>query len=333
MLVMPARAQTATAQDDAATADSVQLSKVTVDGVYFNRIDVNLNDQSLLATPGVALDDPERRKTFKDFVTDYHPLAQITGTFFDLHSGEPIGDIVVRGRQLFFTRGIGSALVVTPDNKAAIVDTPSNEGWAGYESVLQGGVRLVRGGQAVCDTRAQGFHDHYMERLTSRVVVCLWPGNQLVLMSTGRVLLPDLADILVKMGCLDAMALDGGGSTGIAFKGRQLYSTGRKLANVLMVVRRTPEEIAAREEAARVAAAAVPTPSTPPAASPANSGGFIAAVGDFFRNGIGAMWSSLCTWGNALTASLHPPLAAIGNWFSHLCHPGQPVLESRKLTD
>src|SRR5689334_15038842 len=80
------------------SAESVQYVKQIVDKVTVHSAYVNLRDPSVLVTPGVALDAPNRRKSFNDFQEEAHPLVQITGSFFDLRSGEPIGDIVVNGR-------------------------------------------------------------------------------------------------------------------------------------------------------------------------------------------------------------------------------------------
>ncbi len=235
-----------------AEADGLSYRKLTINGVTAHIITVDLNDPSLLLTPGVALDTPDNRKTFTQFLKDSAPLAQITGTFFDLKSGEPIGDVVVRGSQVCFTRGIGTALVVTPDNTPAMVDTLPGTGWRGFESVLQGGLRLVRDGQIAVDPEGQGFHDRYMQRNTARIVVGILPHKQVIMAETGHLLLPQLADAMLQLGCVDAMALDGGGSVGIAFDGTTIMSTQRKLANVLMVVRRPPEETAQRIEAIRL---------------------------------------------------------------------------------
>jgi hypothetical protein len=232
--------------------ESVQYDTLTVNGVYVHRISVDLNDQSLLVTPLIATDSEDGRATFRDFLDQNKSLAQITGTFFDLHTGTPIGDVVIRGEQQVWSSGIGSALVVTPENKPAIIEGVTGPGaWKGYESVLEGGLRLVRDGVPAVDPAAQGFHDRYMMRNTARIAVGVLPQNRIIMVETGHVLLPGLADLMIALGCTDAMALDGGGSTSIAYDGKVIMATSRRLANVLAVVQRTPEEIAARQEAAR----------------------------------------------------------------------------------
>lgn len=245
-----------------AAPPSLSYARMTVAGVSMNVITADLNDTSLLVTPLVPTDIEHNRKTFREYLDEHHSLAQITGTFFDLGSGEAVGDVVIRGTQHVWSVGIGSALVVTPDNEPAIIDRPDPDTrWQGYESVLQGGLRLVKDGQVAVDPRAQGFNDRYMERKTSRVAVGILPGKRLVMIKSAHSLLPEVAAALAELGCTDAMALDGGGSTSMAYDGKCIIASGRKLANVLAIVQRSPEETAQRiataqrrEEAARVAA-------------------------------------------------------------------------------
>jgi hypothetical protein len=224
-------------------AESVTYLHQDVNGVKVYMAFVDLNDHSLLVTPAIGGETPDQRKTFRQFIKDDHPIVQITGGYFDLQDGIPIGDIVIGGRPCFNTLRMGTALALTPDNRAFMYDTvpQSIYDWNGYESVLQGGVRLVSHGMNVVDPLGQGFHDHYMMRKTTRVAVGILPNNGLVfLTSAGQLLLPDLADLMIRVGCQDAMALDGGGSTAFAYNGRCMMVTSRKLSNVLMVLRRYP---------------------------------------------------------------------------------------------
>lgn len=219
----------------------VAYHKLTIHSVTVHAAFVDLRDPSIEVTPAVAQDEPGGRKSFANFLTQYQPLAQITGSFFDLRSGDPIGDIVIDGAQRYSTAGIGTALAVTPDNHARMLDIAPGEArdWRGYESVLQGGLRLLREGIVAIDPPGQGFHDGYMLRCTHRIAVGLRADERMVLVGIyDNVWLDELAEIMRQLGCRDAMALDGGGSTGFAVDGKRILSTGRKLANVLMVVRR-----------------------------------------------------------------------------------------------
>ncbi len=255
-----------------AAPPSLHYARKTVQGITLDVVTADLNDPSLLVTPLVPTDIAHQRKTFRDYLNEHHSLAQITGTFFDLETGESVGDIVVRGTQQVWSVGLGSALVVTPDNEPAILDHPPAETrWKGYESVLQGGVRLVKDGAVAVDPKGQGFNDRYMERKTARVAVGIRPGKKLVMLKSGHALLPDLAAAMIAMGCTDALALDGGGSTSLAYDGRCIVASGRRLANVLAIVQRPASETAVRiaaikrrQDAERAARMTTPAASVAP---------------------------------------------------------------------
>jgi len=231
-----------------APAQSVRYVKQRVNNALLHLVYVDLRDPSVLVTPGVAQEVPGKRLSFPEFMEVNQPLAQCTGTFFDFRSGEAIGDLVVHGELIHSSTGMGTALAITPDNRAVMFEPLPGEvrDWSPYESVMQGGVRLIRHGMSAVDPDSQGFHDKYMCRRTHRIAVGLLSEQRLVLLGTfNDLFLPELADIMLKLGCREAMALDGGGSTAFAHHDTRVFTTYRKLANVLMVVRRPYDPVAA----------------------------------------------------------------------------------------
>ena len=107
-------------------------------------------------------------------------------------------------------------------------DPAREHDWSGYASVMQGGVRVLRQGVVDVDPLEQGFHDRYMCRCTHRIAVgVLWDGRVLLLGTYEYLTLPRLAQLMQKLGCRDAMRLDGGGSTAFAYDGKRLLNTGR----------------------------------------------------------------------------------------------------------
>lgn len=223
------------------SAAGVQYRKQVVDHVTLHTVYVDLHDPWVQVTPAVAEDEPNRRLSFPDFMDEYQPLAQCTGTFFDFHSGEAIGDLVINGQLIPSSTRMGTVLAITADNQAFMfdVDSSDRQDWSGYESVMQGGVRLLCHGAMAVDPGGQGFHDRYMCRCTHRIAVGIMMDGRIMLLGTyNDVLLPRLAQLMLALGCRDAMALDGGGSTAFAYGGKRILNTARKLANVLMVVHR-----------------------------------------------------------------------------------------------
>ena len=201
-------------------------------------IKVDLTDQSLMITPQLANDTLGQRQSFHSFLANHHPLAQITGSYFSLRSGLPIGDIVIGGHVRCFGP-VGSALTIMADNTAEIVNIPPgrHHSWAGCENVLKGGLRLLQHGRYAVFPHDQGFHDPCLFRRATRTAVGLTWRHKLLLVAVGdEIYLSELAAIMKHLGCCDAMTLDGGNSTGLAFGNNVILSPGRALPSVLMVL-------------------------------------------------------------------------------------------------
>ena len=231
-LSLPAMAET--------MPDSVAYSVQWVHRMRVHVITVDLYDRSLMVVPMLAYDTPGRRRSFIGFMADYQPLAQITGSYFSLKSALPIGDIVISG-EIRYRGPVGSALALTATNEAQIVNIPYGwtYSWPGYENVLQGGLRLVQNGKYAVYPHDQGFRDPGLFRHATRTAVGLTPAHKLLLVAINKeILLSELAAIMKGLGCRDAMTLDGGTSTGLAYGDDVILTPGRTLSNVLMVMHR-----------------------------------------------------------------------------------------------
>ncbi len=233
-------------------------------------VSVDLADPTIKITPAFAHDRIGARQDFSTFLARYHPLAQITGTYFGMRDSLPIGDVVING-QFLFDGYIGTALALKPDNTAQIIDVPYRwrNSWSGYEEVLQGGIRLVELGKPMVYPRSQGFRDPDLFRYATRTAVGLQGPKKLLLVAVNQpILLTNLAHIMIALGCRDAMTLDGGTSTGLAFGRQVILHPGRALTNVLMVVSRPTATTLAKSKPATTPVRARQTPAVPPAPFP-----------------------------------------------------------------
>ena len=71
--------------------------------------------------------------------------------------------------------GMGTALCVTPDNRADMVtcEWGRHHDWSPYDFVVACGPRLLRRGRVVLDPRAERFHDQHMLAPNSRIAVVI----------------------------------------------------------------------------------------------------------------------------------------------------------------
>lgn len=231
------------AQQAYGDASSVTYSKHWINRTRVHVVWVKLDDPTIKVTPLLAWNTVNRRRSFIGFMADHQPLAQMTGNFFSLQSGYPVGDIVIGGTKVAEGR-VGLALAIKPGNQASIIDIPYQwkYSWPGYESVLRGGIRLVEDGKAALSPRSQGFRDPALFRPATRTAVGLDKRNRLLMVAVNKcIYLSDMAGIMKALGCTAAMSLDGGASTGLAYRGDVILMPGRTLSNVLAVIQRPPQ--------------------------------------------------------------------------------------------
>jgi exopolysaccharide biosynthesis protein len=183
-----------------------------------------------------------RRDGWSKMIDRSRPSAAITGTYFDTVSSIPIGSIIVNGRQVHYGT-VGTAFTHSRGAGAQIISASPRRyyDWTGKETVLRAGPRLLTGGRRTLWPRDEGFKDPAVYAKKKRTAIAITHHGKMLLVATEKpVLLRDLAEALKKLGALDAMCLDGGGSTGLYFKGKSHVVPRRELTN-LLVVYESPE--------------------------------------------------------------------------------------------
>ena len=114
-----------------------------------------------------------------------------------------------------------------PDNDAFDLD--------GIVSIVSGSPRLVKGG-AICTETDPGFEDpnRFGPGVTSpRTAVGIGGDGKLILVSASAASIQQLREIMLALGCVEAMNLDGGGSVGLYYNGEFKAVPGRPLTTVL----------------------------------------------------------------------------------------------------
>ncbi|CAM3873889.1 LysM peptidoglycan-binding domain-containing protein [Deinococcus frigens] len=162
--------------------------------------------------------------------------AIINGSYFHPHSFAPAGDIVTQGRMLTWGR-IPQALAITPDNRAAIrpsttglLRLPLDSAWQGMETVIATGPRILAGGR-VQRQYSNAFRDPALFGRAARSAIGLISNRDLVMVSTrSRLTTTEMAKVLSRLGIQDALLLDGGSSTGLAWNGKPVLDSVRKVS-------------------------------------------------------------------------------------------------------
>lgn len=114
--------------------------------------------------------------------------------------------------------------------------------WGDVVSAVSGGPMLVRGGQLYLDLKSEGFRGGWAGAgIKARTAAGVTWNNHLLLVTVeGPHTLWDMAKFMHRLGAVDAMNLDGGGSTTMVVNGRTVTRNGnsyqRRVANSLAVL-------------------------------------------------------------------------------------------------
>lgn len=177
------------------------------------------------------------------------PAAAITGTFFAWETQQPVGDVLVDGRAHRFGAR-GSVIAIDWQGQAGIFDSEYGRwlDWRPFRFGLRGTVRLIRDGKVDPNPQAQRFRDRAIWGRAARTAAGIRANGVLVLCATRQaVSLSELGEAMRRLGAVDAVNLDGGGSTMLYYRGRMLIPTRRGLCNLLTLHERSPIDALAIE--------------------------------------------------------------------------------------
>jgi tetratricopeptide (TPR) repeat protein len=220
-----------------AHAGSVGYRVEFVNGFGCHVVQVNLGSPSVKVTPVLSLRYPGGAEPLGSICARERPVAAITGTFFSKTSMLPVGDIMIDGRLVHFG-GMGSALAITPDNRASFRRIPwgRKQDWGPFETVMAAGPMLLENGNVALAPAHENFRDPRVLGRASRTAVGLTAKNKLLMVATREsVSLWELAKIMKGLGCVYAINLDGGSSTGLYYRGSTIVAPARSLVNLLAV--------------------------------------------------------------------------------------------------
>lgn len=200
---------------------------------YFHMVFVDLSADNLK----VETTHSKKLQNFWKFTQEEMPVVAITGTFFDPASANPVGDVLIDGA-LVAKGERGSAFAVDWKGRCKVFDTGFHQevNWLDYRYALRGTVRIIRDGKVCPDPKSQKFRDSSIWNPARRTAVGVTKKGSVVFCATSNsVTLSELGRAMKSVGVINAVNLDGGGSSCLMYKGKLLVAPQRKLSNLLMV--------------------------------------------------------------------------------------------------
>ncbi len=216
-----------------------------VGGVGVNVVTVNPKGESVnivigLAQGTVLSEGRFAREGFASMVHRLRPRVAIDGTYFHLKNYEPVGALVMEG-VLIFDGLCSSSLVISEDGTVHIEHHGFAMGrdvaWpADARTAVCCGPILVDHGRIHLNPYDEGFGDPSLFALARRSAVGVTQDGKLLLATIETpITWNKLANTMLQLGAVEALNLDGGGSTALYADGKIISQPKRDLTNLLMV--------------------------------------------------------------------------------------------------
>lgn len=218
----------------AATANPVSYSRGSIAGATVHHVVIDPTQVDI--TLGLPQDGIGHSESFSSITKRTKPLAAITGGFFDTKTLFPIGDVVLDGK-ILYDGYVGPAFVVLQDGTPQIISEEDYKQMPkfGLRCAIQTGPTLVKDGKQSIHLSTEGFTS-YLLQPAIRTAIGLTAEHKLVMVAvTSVVSLDKLSEIMIQLGCVQAVALDGGASTGLYCDEEMKVHPGRQMVMVLMV--------------------------------------------------------------------------------------------------
>jgi hypothetical protein len=150
-------------------------------------------------------------------------------------------------------RGAARAnLATVSPGQAALWQVQTPDAWRKFDTILGAGPRLLRNGKIETTETVEEFRPDVIARGPRSAIGIDRAGQLWFVAADGRapeysigLTLPELAAEMQKLGCVEAICLDGGGSTALVINGilvnRPSDGVERRVANALVVVSDTVE--------------------------------------------------------------------------------------------
>lgn len=127
---------------------------------------------------------------------------------------------------------VGTAVTLVPE-----LFKPDDNGFTmdGVTQIVSGSPRLVKKGE-ICMTLDEGFTESRFTTLsTSRTALGKLSNGKLIIVSTDAATIQQMRELMLQLGCVEAVNLDGGGSTSFAWQGQIIRPPQRPLTTTLQV--------------------------------------------------------------------------------------------------
>ncbi|AEG61854.1 phosphodiester glycosidase family protein [Desulforamulus ruminis] len=215
-------------------------------------LEIDLQQRFTEVWPVMGQDQLGKLETLSSMTGRTGAIAAINGGFFDTRTGIPDGTLMIDGKTVTTTNILRTTLGITSDGEVKVgYYTPGSEEWQKARHLLTGGPLLVKDGLPVDQAVQEGLWGNVLSAAPRTAVGVTASGRLLLVEVDGRqanysqgVTLEELSYLMIDLGAVQAVGLDGGGSSEMIVKGnivnRPSDGKERSISNGLVVLQQLP---------------------------------------------------------------------------------------------
>lgn len=122
-----------------------------------------------------------------------------------------------------------------PLGSKVYIDSIKEGKWQNVRTLITGSPQLVKNGKVYNTYFKEKLH-YSIKNPSQRSAIGITHKNQFIMVTVvGKLTLTKLAQIMKRLGCLEALALDGGGSVDLYMKGKNITNNNRPVTNSIIV--------------------------------------------------------------------------------------------------
>jgi len=191
-------------------------------------LEVDMKVPLMEIRPVLGQDTLGKREVLSSIAERTGAIAAVNGGFFDMYTGMPDGNLIVDGQPLNTSDILRTSLgfSYTGDVQMGYVN-PANGGLDNIRHLLSGGPLLVEDGLPVDQAVQEGLWGSVLRPAPRTAVGVTDAGKLLLVEVDGReqdysegLTLEELSYLMIDLGSVKAVALDGGGSSEMVVKGK-----------------------------------------------------------------------------------------------------------------
>jgi exopolysaccharide biosynthesis protein len=216
----------------------------TKSNVRIEQLDMPVNAMNKLVSG-------RRTALFSDSYTDAINIVDRTAIIISdrrIQAVYKTGDVTVPANTYMF---IGNFNTIVPGNSASVsinaepqLEKSTSRSWNSMPFIVSGGPLLIHKKNKISNFKNEHLHTNFINERYARTAVGLLPNGNWVLVVAERSFLsetqglsiPELRDFMYSIGCVEAVNLDGGGSSAMYLQGnKDLTANDRPVVDALLV--------------------------------------------------------------------------------------------------